>query len=118
MPVTTPDGFGPLYKQGYLAAALVSEANEGSLTWVIGKRSDLVPLPLGPADASKDRSGDYTSTILGNLAKLEAAKGCSSKDNWGGATSIGGSPRLPGGVGSKLTRAEVLDILNDFTIGE
>lgn len=116
-PVQTPDGFGPLYEQDYLAAALVTPANQASYTWVIGKRSDLVPLPIGPADGSKDRSGDYLPTLLGELARAEETKGVSSKDNWGGGTSIGGSPRLPGGVGSKLSEAEVLDILNKFTIG-
>lgn len=117
-PVRTYDGFGPLYEQGYFAAALVTEANEGTSQWVIGKRSDLVPLPLGPADASKDRSGDYTQTILGELAKAEAAKGVKPQDNWGGATSIGGSPRLPGGKGSSLSEEEVLSILNQFVINK
>lgn len=115
--VQTPDGFGPLYEAGYLAAALVTPANEASYTWVIGKRSDLVPLAIGPADGSKDRSGEYLPTILGALARAEAEKGVSPKDNWGGGTSIGGSPRLPGGVGSRLSEAHVLEILNQFTIG-
>ena len=115
--VTTSDDFAPLYNGGYLAAALVTPANEGTLTWVVGKRSDLVPLALGPADASKDRSGDYLPTILGELAKAEASKGIKSQDNWGGGTSIGGSPRLPGGIGSKLSKTEVFEILSRFTIG-
>lgn len=114
--VETPDGFGPLYAQGYIAAALVTPANEGSSMWVIGKRSDLVPLPIGPADGSKDRSGDYLPTILGALARAEETKGVSSKDNWGGGTSIGGSPRLPNGIGSQLSEEEVLSILQKFCV--
>jgi len=117
VPVKTPDGFGPLYAEGYLAAALVTPANDKSFTWVIGKRSDLVPLAVGPADSSKDRSGQYLPTILGTIAQAEHALGVAHSDNWGGGSSIGGSPRLPGGVGSRLSEEAVLAILNRFTIG-
>ena len=115
--VETADGFGPLYAAGYLAAALVCPAADGSSMWTIGKRSDLVPLNLGPADTSEDRSGAYTAALLGELAKAEAAAGCPAAANWGGASSIGGSPRLPGGVGSRLAEEQVVAILNRFLIG-
>jgi hypothetical protein len=116
VPVTTPDGFGPLYRQGFLAAALVREAEGGTLSWTIAKRSDLVPLPLGPADASKDRSGDFLPTILGELARLECAHGGSPRDTWGGGTSVGGSPRLPGGRSSSLPEATVVAALQRFVL--
>ncbi len=118
VPVESPDGFGPLYDQGYLAVALVKEAASGSLEWVIAKRSDLVPLAIGPADSSPDRSGSYLPTLLGELATLEQGfTGCSPQENWGGGTSVGGSPRRAGGVGSLLDEKFVVRLLNRFTIG-
>jgi len=115
-PVTTPNGFAPLYAAGYLAAALCSPAADGTLMWVVGKRSDLVPLALGPADLSTDRSGDYAPTLLGELARREAALGVTSQQNWGGGSSIGGSPRLEGGRGSQLSQDDVLAVLNAHII--
>jgi hypothetical protein len=116
--VDSRDGFADLYAAGFFAAALVSPAADGSSMWTIGKRSDLVPLALGPADLSPARSGDYTDTILGQLAKLEATEhGVASTANWGGGSSIGGSPRLPGGVGSRLVEAQVVEVLQRFKIG-
>lgn len=97
--VVTQDGFGPLYAAGYLAAALVTEANEGTLTWTIGKRSDLVPLNLGAM-----------------LQELRQAEGLTA-GTWGGGSSIMGSPRLPGGVSSRIPEERVVEILRTFQIG-
>ncbi len=116
--VETNDGFRPLYERGYLAVALMTPAAEDTWTWTIAKRSDLVPLALGPADGSKDRSGAWLPTVLGALAKAEVERGCPTAETWGGGSSVGGSPRRPGGVGSRLTEAEVLTILTQFLIGQ
>jgi hypothetical protein len=115
--VTSRDGFTSLYEDGYLAVALATPAAEGSTMWTVAKRSDLVPLALGPADRSSDRSGAYTDSLLGRLASAEAELGCPAALNWGGGSSIGGSPRLPGGVGSRLPEAQVLSILNRHLLG-
>lgn len=124
VPVTSKDGFGDLYRRGFLAAALYTSAAEGSHAWTIGKRSDLVPLAVGPADRDPDRkAGDYADTILGRLARREAeVAGVSPLVNWGGGSCIGGSPRYPsttepGNVGSRLSFDDVLDVLRSFKVG-
>lgn len=83
---------------------------------MIGKRSDLVPLAVGPAE-QKRGSGDWSPTILGELARLECERGCPVAETWGGGTSIGGSPRRQGGSSSSLEEAEVLEVLKRFRIG-
>lgn len=105
-------GFSDLYKEGYMAAAL--KMQESSI-WVIAKKSDLVKLPLGPADSSQDRSGNFTNTILGHLAKMECEKfGIPPQNTWGGGSSVGGSPRVVGIPGSRLTDDEILSVLSMF----
>lgn len=116
VPVESADGFGALYAAGYLAAALHTPAPNGTTSWTIGKRSDLVPLALGPAEAVRG-SGEFLPTVLGKLAAAECEKGCPVAETWGGASSIGGSPRRPDKSGSTLTTEEVLDVLQTFRIG-
>lgn len=84
-------GFQNIYERGYDAAVLYQRAADNSAQYTIAKRSDLVPLNIGPAS-------DPTSA-LGRLAALEPG--------WGGGSSIGGSPRLPGGVSSRLRPDQV-----------
>jgi hypothetical protein len=105
-PVTTPDGFGSLYAAGFLAAALVTEANENTLKWTIGKRSDLVPLALGPATDPKSL-----------LAKLRVLEGAPPAETWGGGSTIMGSPRRPGGLSSSIPEPKVVEVLRSTKIG-
>jgi len=84
-------GFPAAYDQGYDAAVLFTPAADGSTTYTIAKRSDLVGIPVGPVSDPQ--------SILGRLAALEPG--------WGGGSSIGGSPRLPEGVSSRLTPEQV-----------
>ena len=91
--IGTCDGFGfmQLYAQGFDVAVLHKGATDGSRTYTVAKRSDLVRYALGPvADAG---------SLLGRLATREPG--------WGGGSSIGGSPRLAGGVSSRLSPEEV-----------
>lgn len=116
--VSSMDGFRTLYARGYVAAALYEELADGSRLWTVGKKSDMVQLPLGPGDAPA-RTGQFTDTILGALARIECEKhGISPKETWGGGTSIGGGPRLErNGIksGSFLSPEEIRQILQQYT---
>lgn len=123
-PVESPDGFGDLYRRGYLAAALVTDAADDTRAWTVGKRSDLVPLAVGPADRDPTRkAGDYdTDTILGTLAARERKRfAVDPSVNWGGGSCIGGSPRYPSpsgqSCGSKLDDEVVVAVLQTFRVG-
>ena len=96
--IARSDGFGaftPLYDAGYRVVALVSDAADGSCRYTVGKVSDLVAYPLGP--------GNDPESLLGRLNAREPG--------WGGGSSIGGSPRLEGGVSSRLTPEEVWEMM-------
>lgn len=96
--IARSDGFGafsPLYDAGYRVVVLVSDAADGSLRYTVGKVSDLVSYPLGP--------GNDADSLLGRLNAREPG--------WGGGSSIGGSPRLDGGVSSRLTPEEVWEMM-------
>jgi hypothetical protein len=109
-------GFKGLYDAGYLAGVLYTEAPGGTWQYTIGKKSDLVPLKLGPAEAKRG-SGDALNTILGHLFAAELSvpnTPVTVTSNWGGATSIGGSPRMPDGGGSRLKPVDVFEIVKQF----
>jgi hypothetical protein len=92
-------GFGAfevLYNKGYKIVGLCSEGSDGSTIYTIGKISDLVRYPLGP--------GNKPGSLLGRLNAREPG--------WGGGSSIGGSPRLPGGVASRLTPEEIWQMMH------
>lgn len=113
-------GFNALYATGALAGFLFFDAQEGTRVYTLAKRSDLVPLPIGPGSVCRPAksSEDYLlGTILGRLGLLEMEENPaqSHQANWGGATSIGGGPRNPGGVGSVLTPEQVLGVCRSFT---
>ncbi len=123
--IETTDGFASAYGQGFLAAVLFVPASEGTTTYTVGKRSDFVSFPVGPSHV--DRNGDPSSyrkdTLLGalGLAELEANPQQSHKDNWGGASTVGGSPRITvdrngtkAQLASKLTPEQVFQICKRF----
>ena len=115
---STPDGFGPLYAAGALVVALAAPREDGTTTWTIGKASDLVAFPLGPAaDGAVTSEGDYiVSNLLGFLAAYEhIAKDQTIVGNWGGGTSIGGSPRNRDGSSSKIDFGQMGIFLSEFT---
>lgn len=96
--IASSDGFGafaPLYQAGYRVVVLVADAADGSFRYTVGKLSDLVAYPLGP--------GNDADSLLGRLNAREPG--------WGGGSSIGGSPRLDGGVSSRLTPEEVWEMM-------
>lgn len=92
-------GFEALYNDGYKVVCLISEAADGSQRFTIGKVSDLVPYRLGP--------GNDPDSLLGRLNALEPG--------WGGGSSIGGSPRLDGGVSSRLRQPQVWDVMQEVS---
>jgi len=120
--VETATGFDGLYKSGFLAGVLYTDAPNGTRMYTVGKRSDLVPLPVGPGATVRPPKSveDYRQdTILGALAlaELEGNSEQSHAANWGGATTIGGGPRNPDGSQSRLTPEQVLEICKGFTGG-
>ncbi len=120
--VETKTGFDDVYNQGYLAGFLFTEAPEGTLQYTVAKRSDLVPLSMGPGAVMRPpkSADDYRKdTILGALALAEFAGNHeqSHAANWGGASSIGGGPRNPDGTMSRLTPEQVLEVCKTFTDG-
>lgn len=112
------EDFAALYDRGFTAAVMYNEAQEGTLLYTVAKRSDFVSLPIGPGHVNRqsDPASYRQDTILGQLALAEIAKnpGQAHATNWGGGTTIGGSCRNPGNVGSRLTPAEVLKICRKF----
>ena len=69
-----------MFAQGVLAFVSVRERPDGRWTYVIGKMSPYIRF-----------------NVAGILDALNKAEGC-CKDCWGGATIIGGSPRVAGSV--------------------
>lgn len=126
-PVSQVTGFDEVYNKGFLAGVLYTSMAGGTLMYTIAKRSDLVPLHLGPGATKRPptSSDDYRKdTILGALAlkEIEVNSEQSHVANWGGATSIGGSPRNEVEVegkkvnfGSRLTPEQVLAVCQGFT---
>lgn len=115
-------GFDAVYSAGNLAGVLYADAPNGTRMYTVGKRSDLVPLPVGPGAVVRPpkSSEDYRKdTILGALAlkEIEVNPDQSHSANWGGATTVGGSPRNPDSSQSRLTPEQVLEICKGFTGG-
>ena len=99
-------GFKPLYDSGYVAAVLFDLLDDGTYRYTLAKASDLVPIRIGPI-------GHPDGTLLGKLAVGERQKNPHQppESNWGGGSSIGGSPRNADRSSSRLNPHEVLQIL-------
>ena len=81
-----------MYADGIKAFLSVNERKDGRWGYVIGRMSEYIKFP-----------------VLHLLDELNQAEGA-EKDRWGGATTIGGSPRI---AGSKLPPDEVTRIINN-----
>ena len=77
----TTDDFGTLYNAGCVVAVLIAEGPEGTKGYSIGKRSDFVSYDI--------------ARFMTEMNKLEPG--------WGGGSTIGGAPRLEGGLRSSLS---------------
>lgn len=74
-----------------------------SLHVTIGKRSEVVTgFPIGPADK--------VGTILYELNETEPDRP-DKTDNWGGSSTIGGSPRNENGVGTVLSVDQIFETI-------
>lgn len=118
--LTGVTGFDTAYGEGALVAVLYTDAPHGTRMYTVGKRSDLVPFPVGPGARARppQSAADYIEdTLLGRLAlaELEGNPEQAHAANWGGATTVGGSPRNPDGSQSRLTPEQVLEICKSFT---
>ncbi|MCX6714428.1 MAG: hypothetical protein NTX72_01295 [Candidatus Uhrbacteria bacterium] len=82
-----------MFGKGIRAFVSVRERANGNYDYSIGRMSTFVPFD-----------------IPGILAVLNEAEGC-GEDCWGGADTIGGSPRI---AGSRLTPKEVENIINFY----
>ena len=117
--VSSTSGFAGVYAAGFLAGFLAETQADGTITFTVAKKSDLVSCPVGPSHV--DRNGDPSSyradTVLGSLGLLEIEKNSSQvhKTNWGGGSSIGGGPRNEDKSGSRLTPEDVLAVFQRFT---
>ncbi len=94
--------FGALYKQGVRFAVMMTALPDGTYTYTIGKQSEFVP--------------GNVPAILAALREEEIAAnpGQSPQHNWGGGTTIGGSPRNPDKSGSRLDPVTVQHIVDAF----
>jgi hypothetical protein len=81
---------------GIDAYVAVQELPDGCWRYTIGRRSEFIPFDI--------------ASLIDHLNKVEE---CDS-DRWGGATIIGGSPRVNG---SKLSPAELERVINKFIAG-
>ena len=70
----------------------VQELPDGRWRYTVGRRSEFVPFD-----------------VPGLMERLNQVEGCTN-DRWGGATIVGGSPRVGG---SKLSPAEVEKVINE-----
>ncbi|MFZ2681654.1 MAG: hypothetical protein WAZ14_00965 [Patescibacteria group bacterium] len=117
--VQTQNGFGDLYKSGFLAGFLAEPQADGTVTYTVAKKSDLVDLPVGPShvDRNADPASYRSDTVLGSLAllELEANPSQAHKANWGGGSSVGGSCRNEDKSASRLTPEQVLEVFKRFT---
>jgi len=93
------------YRMGAQAVLVVEGLRQGGWQYGIGIRSDLVDLPL--------------PRVLETLAveELRVQPGLDPSQNWGGGSSVGGSPRQSDGSSSLLDPARVLGIVRAFAGG-
>lgn len=90
--VSSPDFvFDLVYRDGHTAGVSCQAAGDGSWAYTVARRSDLVDFDV-PA-------------ILAALAAIEPG--------WAGGSSIGGAPRNTDGSRSRLTPAQVIDVISD-----
>lgn len=120
--IESSTGFDDLYNKGYLAGVLYTDAPNGTMMYTVAKRSDLVPLSVGPGAVVRPPKSveDYRKdTILGALAlkEIDVNPEQSHAGNWGGATTVGGAPRNADGSQSRLKPEQVLEICKSFTGG-
>lgn len=81
-----------------------------SLQVTVGKRSEVITgFPVGPAD--------QPGTILAALNDAEPDRD-GKTDDWGGSTTIGGSPRNESGVGSMLSIDDIFNIIERVITGK
>jgi hypothetical protein len=93
------DVSGEIYRQGYTKFVAYRRLLDGSMKYKIAKRSDLVAdFPIGPESSE--------GSILYELNKLEPG--------WGGASTIGGSPRRKDGSASRLKPVEVFNLIENI----
>jgi hypothetical protein len=88
--------FDLVYADGIDAAIAYQGKEDGSTTYTLARRSDLV-------------AGFAVPAILTALAGVEPG--------WGGGSSIGGSPRNPDGSSSRLTPDQVFEIVTAVLAG-
>jgi hypothetical protein len=118
-PVESETGFDSLYATGFCIGFLYQEGRGGTKQYTVAKKSDLMPGDLGPGSLVRpvtDVSQFDTKTILGALAVAEQEKNPQQDlaAQWGGGSSIGGSPRNKDGSYSVLTPDEVLKVFQRF----
>lgn len=94
--------FGVLYGRGVRFAVLMSTLPDGSYMYTIGKQSEFVP-----GNISAILAALREEEVRVNPAQLPA-------NNWGGGSTIGGSPRNPDKSGSRLDPATVQFIVDAF----
>lgn len=92
--------FAALYQQGVRAAIVAKPLGDGSTEYTVGKASEFV-------------SGFDVPAILSALreAELLVNPGQPSAHNWGGGSTIGGSPRNADGSASRLAPPEVASVV-------
>jgi len=93
-------GFRCLYEKGVRAAVVCRPLRDGSAEYTVGKASEFVsdfPVPR----------------ILAALARAESSANPaqSPAHNWGGGSTIGGSPRNPDGSASRLDWRVVAEVV-------
>lgn len=101
--VSAPVGiavFQTLYAKGARAAVACCPLADGTTAYTVGKASEFV-------------AGFDVPAILRALAQaeLEVHPQQSAAHNWGGGSTIGGSPRNPDGSASRLTPKEVAQVV-------
>jgi len=90
--------FDLLYKDGHTAGVAYCEQPDGSIAYTVGKKSEFVDFPVGPADKP--------GTVLFILNGMEPG--------WGGGSTIGGAPRAKDGSRSKLSPDQVALVLHSI----